>query len=78
MITVKEAATKAANYLKDLMPGATSFQIEEVEPSESNKVWSITLSYVDPEIMFGGKSYKVIKVRKSDGEVLSMKIRNVQ
>lgn len=79
MLTVKQAASKAANYLKDLIPSANSIQLEEIESVESNRVWSVTLSYFESDaMMFGGKSYKVLKVRKSDGEVLSMKIRSVR
>lgn len=78
MLTAKDAAAKAATYLKDLIPNASGIQLEEIESVDKDQYWAITLSYYDPEVMFGGKSYKVLKVRKSNGEVVSMKIRSVR
>ncbi len=50
---------------------------EEVEKDEEADVWIITLSYILPHQMpfSPNKEYKQFRVRISDGEVLSMKIR---
>jgi DNA polymerase III delta subunit len=78
VLTIKEAATRAATHLNDLIPGAKNIQLEEVESTDYDKIWAITLSYYEADSLFGGKCYKILNVRKTDGEVLSMKIRSVR
>jgi hypothetical protein len=82
MITAKQAAEKAAAYLRALVPIQQPPVLEEVERDGAN--WTITLSFVPPNTtpyglaMLGGKEYKIFKVRGADGEIISMKIRSVK
>ncbi len=80
MLTVKDAAKKAGEYLVDLLPDARNLRLEEAESCDNDKNWAITLSFhgADDSFGFGGRNYKQIKVRKSDGYVVSMKIRDVR
>jgi len=82
MITVKEAAQKAVSYFTDLY--ANQFRnvlVEEVEQSDG--YWYITLGYDLPSVIaqFGGKAprgFKTFKIDAGTGEVVSMKIREVE
>lgn len=80
MITVKQAARNAEQYLTSLVTGVTDIILEEVESADDEQFWFITLSYKEPfpgiQNIFG-KTAKIFKIRKSDGEVVSMKIRKV-
>lgn len=56
--------------------------IEEVESTSDGNFWVLTLGYYIPTklthisfIIQETKEYKVFKIRKSNGEVVSMKIR---
>ena len=90
MIDVKEATQIAVDYLSKI-PGyssyVNSFVIEELEFSEDEKYWLVTLSYKIPisegpfdltgiGVKYSVK-YKVIKIDADSGKVYSMKIRNV-
>ena len=75
---VKEAVERAAKYLKELIPSAQSIQLEEVEEVDADQYWAVTLSYDDTTTLFGSRNYKILKVRKADGEVVSMKIRTIR
>ncbi|MBU0567852.1 hypothetical protein KJ693_07415 [bacterium] len=90
MINVKEAAQKAAQYLKSLVLDATDIMLEEVELTDDEQSWLITLSYTassastgssvaaDIQNIFGfGKTAKVFKIKSDNGKVMSMKIRKV-
>jgi hypothetical protein len=79
---VKQATQKAEQYLTNLIPGATNIVLEEVELTEDERYWFITLSYDDPEEgksvrNIFGKTVKMFKIRRDDGEVMAMKIRSV-
>lgn len=87
MISVKEAAKSAYEYMKEI-PGyeeRTDIAVEEVELSEdestAKKYWLITIGYpVGLNILqptYRSKEYKIFKVDADTGEVLSMKIRNI-
>lgn len=85
MLDVKEAAQKASEYFAGLYSDQKlpNVQLEEVELSEDDKYWLITLSYpVPPELAalnFNYKrKYKVFKIDRDTGQVLSMKIRRVE
>ena len=88
MINVEEAAKKAVEYMKGFFPEASAIRLEEVEITDDKKYWFITLSIVenesDPNILFPTmqirkvKSYKIFKIATENGEVLSMKIRDVK
>ena len=80
MIDVKQATQKAEKYLTTLVPDVTDIMLEEVELTDDEKFWFITLSYKDPlagrsiSNIFG-KTLKVFKIRTDNGEVMAMKIR---
>jgi hypothetical protein len=85
MINVKKATDKAKEHLLAFFPDADQVQLEEVELSEDKAHWLITLSYegVSSSVassMLVGKSllYKIFKLDAKNGEVISMKIRNIK
>ena len=85
MLDVKEAAQKAADYFAGLYAeqGIANVQLEEVELTDDDRYWLITLSYpVPPELAklnFNFKrKYKVFTIDAATGEVKSMKIRKVE
>ena len=84
MIDVRQAAHLASQYFAGLYegPAVSGAQLEEVEITEDEKYWLITLSYPLTEatalLNFNYKrKYKVFKIDAETGEVLSMKIRKV-
>jgi hypothetical protein len=93
-IDVKTAVTAANSYLqdiKDLMKiQLESLRLEEVELSEDQHEWLITLGFDIPirtnsltNLMAGTSSvyqreYKLFKVDSETGEVKSMKIRSLK
>lgn len=84
MIDVKQAAQLASNFITGLYPEQTisDVRLEEVELSEDEKYWLITLSFPAPPnssvLNLGGRrQYKIFKVDREGGEVLSMKIREL-
>jgi len=61
---------------------SAGLQLEEVESAKvgGEKVWRITLSMIDPTVPFplGQKrDYEIFTVLKRNGEVISMKIREL-
>jgi hypothetical protein len=86
MITVKEAAEKAAEYFTGLYHDQfTNVLLEEAERSQerTGHYWLITLGYDRPSSLpqFARKSpraFKIFKVDARTGEVISMKIREVE
>ena len=78
MLNVKEAVDRAANQLTWLFQSATNVKLEELELSEDEQYWLITLSY-DEEDSVGIKNrkYKTFKVKSETGDVVAMKIRTV-
>jgi len=84
MIDVKEAVGKAVDYLVSVYPKIeqSTIELEEVERSEDDQFWLITLSYgtsaFSPGAAFIGKRrYKLFKVNIGTGDVVSMKIREI-
>lgn len=85
-IDVKAAAHLAAEYFTSLFPNVDKILLEEVELSEDRKYWFITLSYVSPldETLVAvfpvnkPRKYKQFKIESENGQVLSMKIREVK
>ena len=81
MIDVKQAVDIASQYLMSLFADRlpSDIQLEEVELSEDEKYWFITLSF--REAYFAGipprKNYKLFKINADSGQVQSMKIREV-
>jgi hypothetical protein len=85
MINVNEASDKAKEYLISFFPDAENLQLEEVELSEDKAHWLVTLSYegVSNSIassLLVGKSvlYKIFKINAKNGEVVSMKFRDIK
>jgi hypothetical protein len=82
MISVKVAVRKAADYFEDLYHGQfKNVLLEEVELSDG--YWLVTLGYdVVPDVFsqLSGirRRFKVFKVNGETGEVISMKIREVE
>lgn len=85
MIKVQEAVEKAKAHLNSFFPESENIQLEEVELTEKKTHWLITLSYegVSNSVassLLVGKSvrYKVFKLDAKEGEVVSMKIRDIK
>ena len=85
MINVKEATDLAKEHLLAFFPDAEQVQLEEVELSDNKAHWLITLSYEGlsssvASSMLVGKSllYKIFKLDAKQGDVISMKIRNIK
>jgi len=82
MIFVKEAVKKAAEYFEDLYHGQfKNVLLEEVETKEG--YWLVTLGYdVVPDVFsqLSGirRRFKVFTIDGETGEVVSMKIREVE
>lgn len=86
-----EAAKAAAAYFVELFPDTqySDLMLEEVELSEDEKHWLITLSYAfQPpppppsglDKLFSKQSsrkYKIFKIDAATGKVEAMKIRNL-
>jgi hypothetical protein len=87
MVDVKQAASTAADYLVNLYPQQvpSEVRLEEVELSEDESHWLITLSYIVPRSVFADvpgilshrREYKVFKIDAATGQVRSMKIRKL-
>ena len=85
MIDVKQATNSAKEYLVSFFPDAEKVQLEEVELTDDRAHWYITLSFegVSNSVassLLVGKSvrYKLFKLDAENGEVLSMKIREIK
>jgi len=85
MIDVKEASEKATEYLVSFFPDAEKVQLEEVELTDDKAHWFITLSYegvsnsVASSLLVGKTvRYKIFKLDAVNGEVISMKIRDIK
>lgn len=85
MIDVKEATSKAVDYLKTFFPDAEKVQLEELELTSDKAYWYITLSYegVSNSVassLLVGKSvrYKIFKLEADTGQVISMKIKDLK
>lgn len=86
MVSVKQAVEKAAGFLNEMYEGQVldDLRLEEVERSDDNKLWFITLSFLKPPLPFQSalslprsREYKVVTVSAETGEVRSMKIRTL-
>ncbi len=90
MIDVKEAVAGAVDYVGDLFVGerVLDVRLEEVELSEDDRFWYITLSFVreskpvsELQKALGEalgrmqREYKMFVIQSADGKVKSMKIR---
>ena len=81
MIDVREAVERAVEYMRSLpaQGDVREILLEEVELSDDERHWLITLSYTagNAPIAFVRK-YKTFKVEASSGRVIAMKIREVK
>ncbi|HZT60838.1 MAG TPA: hypothetical protein VFA21_19700 [Pyrinomonadaceae bacterium] len=84
MLDVKQATQSATDQLVDLYPqmARDGIQLEEVELSDDEKYWFITLSYPLPgQIpvlnLPPKKEYKVFKIDSQTGKARSMRIRKL-
>jgi len=82
MISVKEAVRKAAEYFEDLYHDQfEKVLLEEVEQGDG--YWLVTLGYNDFSSISqfdrkGPRRFKVFKIKGDTGEVVSMRIREVE
>lgn len=84
LITAQEAARAAMDYYKEVTGDYNQSSVEEVELSEDQSDWLITLgtrrNANDSLSVIYGKTeivYKMFKIDAHDGRVISMKIRDV-
>jgi hypothetical protein len=84
-VDVKEAATPALHYLKELYSEEKleNIRLEEVWLSEDERYWYVTIGYDSPlpaqdplaVLRPPAREYKLFKVRTEDGRVVKMKVR---
>jgi uncharacterized membrane protein YkoI len=74
-ITPREATIAATRYYQAITESASVGSVEEIELSEDERYWLVTLGHEDG-VFYTQKKYRVFKVNASTGEVLSMKIRD--
>ncbi|MBM3333634.1 hypothetical protein FJY63_03140 [Candidatus Sumerlaeota bacterium] len=79
MIDAREAVRRVSEYFRDLQVGKEDLEVEleEIEMTEDQKFWLITLSYrraflIGPPAR--EKHYKVFKVDANTGDVMWMRI----
>jgi len=84
MIDVKQAVKAAMAYAQDLFGVEQALTLEEVDMSDDDGYWLITLGIggrLTPIEVLGGvrtqRDYKVFTVEAKSGKVISMKIRSV-
>jgi hypothetical protein len=83
LVDVKRAVSKARDYLAEMLQiPPERLLLEEVELSEDDKFWLVTLSFPPPAgssfaVALGGRVYKVVKIDAVTGEFESIKIRQV-
>ncbi len=81
MIPVKVAAQKAIGYMHLLFENTSIYGIEEVEITNDNKYWLITVSMADENLPLanvlgaGKRKYKIVQIDSDTGDVKSVKIR---
>ena len=84
MIDVKDATKAAIRYFSDLYGSKYSnLALEEVELSNDEQYWLITLGYDVNELaqFFGpskaNRNYKIFKINARTGDIVSMKMREI-
>jgi hypothetical protein len=85
MVSIKQATESAIAFAREILgpERVGGLRLEEVESTKTAGVmaWVITLSMADTSsplsVVSGKRHYKSFTVRKADGEVLSMKIREL-
>lgn len=86
-MTIQELADNALSYLKGFFPDAEKVQLEEIEKTDDNLYWYITLSYESSDIPENSnpwlittksRKFKIFKIDATTGEVRAMKIRDLK
>lgn len=85
MIDLKTAAAIAINFVQDIYPKNTDFQVEEIETTEDGKYWLLTVGMYDltevtnplGALISKPRKYKAVQINKETGNIQSMKIRKV-
>jgi hypothetical protein len=89
---VKEAVKRAKSYVAELFAeeNLTSLGLEEIEHDDASGAWNVTVGFSRPwnttrnalTALTGDPAvrrvYRIVKMRDSDGEVLSVKRRENQ
>lgn len=89
MLSPTQAAEAASTHLKELFPSAENILLEELELSDDDAYWLVTLSYLDSQrreaaaiapamdmLGAGGKrEYKLVKINANTGEVRALRTR---
>ena len=72
-----EAAEKARQFVANLMKGITDPQVEEVELTDGEQFWTVTVGYETRDAVSGfcKTRSKLVKIDARTAEVKSMKIR---
>ena len=87
-ISAREAVAAAKKYFTDITGYSGNLSVEEVELSDDQARWVITLGYLETptpdsvvamayKSLLVRKAYKRFEVRTDTGEVVAMKIREV-
>jgi len=86
-MNVKEAVAAAKAYVADLFSNepVQHIGLEEVEFDADRRIWSITIGFTRawlpklPPLIYSPKDrdYKVVRISDSDGQVLSIKNREL-
>lgn len=84
-MNVQDITKKAVDHLKNFFPDATVIQLEELDLTDDDKYWNITLSYEGAEAPVSAwmnpvrsRKFKIFKIDAVSGEVRSMKIRELK
>lgn len=86
----KEAVKSAKRYVSELLAeeGIVNLGLEEIERDDAEKTWNVTLGFSRPWNTSKGplttltgeaparRAYRTIRIRESDGAVVSMKRRD--
>lgn len=81
LLEAKQAAKIAADYAKALFPDIRDIALEEIELSDDGSLWFITLSFREERSKIPSIAplkYKIFKVKRDTGEVVAMKIRELE
>lgn len=78
MLDIQEASDKARFAFLALHPDVrdTEVRLAEVELTDSDRLWSVTIAYHDDEVSGIGK-FKVIGLDAETGQVRSVRIRTL-
>ncbi|HJY53624.1 MAG TPA: hypothetical protein VKD89_06330 [Candidatus Udaeobacter sp.] len=74
---VNEAKIVAFNFLTQIYPTIRieDARLEEVEISDDEQYWTVTLSFTEGSGTILSRNYKRFRIRAEDGKVMSMTIR---